>query len=223
MSNDKNQGPPLDDLIEMNRLLDEMEAGVGRIGHRRAAERDWSQPGAIVVMPGQLEPIQWGKSPATLSAARQQEHLVSSAQAVISLGNLHADELPETMRQAIGALNAALAGPGPDALNKRPGSMEVVNDPGLHERALAEAKSREMKAGQEYQTRALAFQALPSEVQHLSREYDERLIARENDINDAFVQGQAKARYDVEREVDETPVLKIIGKRIGKLFDRRID
>jgi hypothetical protein len=157
--------------------------------------------------PGQLATLERGPSgalyirdrnalvPGTALTLGAVERLENAAQNLVAVGNLFAEELvivngrpelriPAPLTQALGKINGILAGPGPVALDRRPNSVEVVNDPGLHERALIEARARE-------QART---QADPKQLAQ-SDAYEDAQHAHLQDVAQAFEEGKSQG-YD---------------------------
>jgi hypothetical protein len=86
----------------------------------------------------------------------------------------HWDDLPPDVASGAADLHAALAGPGPDALDLRPNALEVVNDAGLHAKAVAEAKAR-LQASVAAQQSVIA--KLPDATLQAAADYDARTMA----------------------------------------------
>lgn len=149
----------------------------------------------------------------TLGAA---ERLENASQNLVAVANLYANEtvitrptpgsqneegeiaprIPVELQVALGKINAILAGPGPLALDRRPNSVEIVGDPVLHERALMEAKAKEM-----------ARAGLAPAIGQAADEFDSLQAANSQAILESFEEGKAQgyqagvehARADIEQ------------------------
>ena len=133
----------------------------------------------------------WGV--VTASTTRQNERVKDAAQQVVALAECLPGALPEPLVASLANLHAALAGPGPSALDMRPQSLEVIGDPILHAKALAEAKAREMGRDAEI---IRAIETLPAEVRNLAEGYDTQRAAHQEEIFLSYEQGKT-AGYDL--------------------------
>ena len=126
----------------------------------------------------------WGV--VTASTTRQNERVKDAAQQVVALAECLPGALPEPLVASLANLHAALAGPGPSALDMRPQSLEVIGDEGLHARAMAEAKAREMGRDAEI---IRAIETLPADVRHLAEGYDTQRAAHAEELYLSHHQG----------------------------------
>jgi hypothetical protein len=134
------------------------------------------------------------------------ERLENAAQNVVAVAQLYAEEdctdeyghrvsrLPPELRSAMAKINNILAGPGPVALDRRPNSVEVINDPVLHEKALLEARARETQIDRDTgaAARQLARGMVSDQVLEGALVYEERQHAQNQDIHDAFEEGKTQ-------------------------------
>lgn len=109
-----------------------------------------------------------------MALATNQETILNKISNLLDAVETHEDELPSEVLIASAQLYAALAGPGPVELDLRPNSLEVINDAGLHAKAVAEAKAR-LQASVAAQQETLA--TLPPSVLEAAADYDARTLA----------------------------------------------
>jgi hypothetical protein len=88
---------------------------------------------------------------------------------------------------AAAELHAALAGPGPESLDLRPNALEVVNDAGLHAKAVAEAKAR-LQHSVAAQQSVIAH--LPTSTLQAAADYDARTMAHRDEVSRAYAEGR---------------------------------
>ena len=98
----------------------------------------------------------------------------------------HLGGLPADVVDSAAQLHAALAGPGSDALDLRPKSLELVNDAALHQKAVAEAKAR-LQASVAAQADTIA--KLPSSTLQAAADYDAQTNAHRVAVHDAYDNG----------------------------------
>lgn len=129
--------------------------------------------------------------------------------------------LPPAIMVAAAELHALLAGPGPDALDRRPGSLETVNDEGLHAKALVEAKARAVTV--ETAIRA-EIAALPADVRQKAEYYDAKLADHRAEVFEAFERGKSegimRGQFDAINVLQRTPLKAIIWFRLKHWFNR---
>jgi hypothetical protein len=109
------------------------------------------------------------------------------------LDSIEEADVPPAVMFAAAELHAVLAGPGPDALDLRPKSLEVVGDAGLHAKAVAEAKAR-LQASIADQAKVIAH--LPSSTLHAAADYDARTMAHREDVAQAWRDGRESRELD---------------------------
>ncbi len=114
----------------------------------------------------------------SLPITKSPQRLIDSVQAVLATAmNLDPvkEPVPEALKHALGLLNNLLAHPA-SGLDKRPASAQIINNPELHEKAMAEAKAKIM---------------ITSDVAKLAGQFDDRQAAHEDDIHQAYSEGVA--------------------------------
>lgn len=125
------------------------------------------------------------------SATVNQEQILNKISNLLDAVETHEDSLPSEVIIASANLHAVLAGPGPDALDLRPKSLEVINDAGLHAKAVAEAKAR-LQTSVAAQHDLLA--TLPDATLQAAADYDARTLAHRADVANAWDAGVEQER-----------------------------
>lgn len=159
-------------------------------------------------------PIEPGASLALMNENRRLRTLLA-AREVLAISELVPEKLPEPLVCALAKLHESLAGPGPSGLDERPQSLEEVNDPVLHARALVEAQARMVK-----QDRAIQAEiaALPAEVQADAQLYNESKLNQREEIFQAYSEGKQagfnEATIMVTQAINATPLWQLAWTRI---------
>jgi hypothetical protein len=157
--------------------------------------------------------------PGTGLTVEDAKKLIPLLQSLIGQLNV-TDDLPTSVQTSVSRVNAILAGPGPLELDMRPRSVEVIGDPALHAKALAEAKAKEIgrveRAQLEDKRMSEVMAGVPGHVLNAASRYDAAHIAHLEAVERAYREGS----NHTAQAFAESSLWFIIGMRLKAAWSK---